>query len=486
MIAWNDAFLAEYDSAWGLAQKLSWFNVTSPNVLLQETLGFRQRPIDPGDETIRDFISGDWLPPRDESLGPLRLRGSADVPAALSARCGVATLGARAVDLLSSKVRICPVCIRSGYHSIVHQLEGLLRCPIHAIKLTAQCPHCRHSLGVFGLRSTPDGFLCSACKHSLLDEAVLRASGERMRQQQRGAIAPIVQWLEDLDDMIVAWPRGISLVRAAQHPNEALTNAQAHLWCLTRVRPCPGSESNIAGPLAGICVKHVSPAEDAVGSLDPDALQAKRHAVYAMIESEISEMRRQCAAHRQCLTDANSLLSTYSDYGGSSVRMHPTLCPVGQGFYIWRRRLTAYRKVLESSSNLGWTGDFFESIRFLKEDIRSAFYSCVQSSAFFKIWMRSDVELNRHYLHQWCDADRDPWVCALPMSDVFREEVDLAGSDYYAVSLNDPDLLTDIDCDRGAAMQEHMARMRELSERRWAGIEGVRTQLSCRLANAKC
>lgn len=40
------------------------------------------------------------------------------------------------------KVRVCPICIKIGYHSYLHQFTLISKCPFHSVELISGCPSC--------------------------------------------------------------------------------------------------------------------------------------------------------------------------------------------------------------------------------------------------------------------------------------------------------------------------------------------------------
>lgn len=40
------------------------------------------------------------------------------------------------------KVRLCPLCIKNGYHSYLHQFTLISKCPFHSVELINGCPSC--------------------------------------------------------------------------------------------------------------------------------------------------------------------------------------------------------------------------------------------------------------------------------------------------------------------------------------------------------
>jgi TniQ len=67
----------------------------------------------------------------------------------------------------SPYLRFCPPCLRRSYHSVIHQLEPLLHCPVHGCWLQVECPHCAQTTPYrLNARVLDAPFRCSIChKH---------------------------------------------------------------------------------------------------------------------------------------------------------------------------------------------------------------------------------------------------------------------------------------------------------------------------------
>lgn len=65
----------------------------------------------------------------------------------------------------SQQLRICPVCLESGYHSYWFQLNDLICCPIHGCLLHSQCNSCGVLLPSYSFSKElfRDPFFCSSC-----------------------------------------------------------------------------------------------------------------------------------------------------------------------------------------------------------------------------------------------------------------------------------------------------------------------------------
>lgn len=65
----------------------------------------------------------------------------------------------------SQQLKICPVCLESGYHSYWFQLNDLICCPIHGCLLQSQCNTCGVLLPSYSFSRElfRDPFFCSSC-----------------------------------------------------------------------------------------------------------------------------------------------------------------------------------------------------------------------------------------------------------------------------------------------------------------------------------
>lgn len=66
-----------------------------------------------------------------------------------------------------SRLRLCPECIKIGYHSIFHQFSLLSRCPFHNLSLVEGCPKCDREIYYrLSDQNTKEPFRCK-CGHLL-------------------------------------------------------------------------------------------------------------------------------------------------------------------------------------------------------------------------------------------------------------------------------------------------------------------------------
>lgn len=70
--------------------------------------------------------------------------------------------------LFSSTLRICPLCLESGYHSFWFQCVALPLCPVHAAPLTSCCQSCGCALpDVIDACNTSNPYYCQVCRSSI-------------------------------------------------------------------------------------------------------------------------------------------------------------------------------------------------------------------------------------------------------------------------------------------------------------------------------
>lgn len=71
--------------------------------------------------------------------------------------------------LMSESLRRCPVCVRRGYHFILHQIRALGTCPLHHVPLREHCSRCAAHLAYeLGSSKVQGPITCPGCAAPLL------------------------------------------------------------------------------------------------------------------------------------------------------------------------------------------------------------------------------------------------------------------------------------------------------------------------------
>ncbi|WCM90616.1 hypothetical protein [Acidovorax sp. NCPPB 3576] len=108
-----------------------------------------------------------------------------------------------------AKVRYCPECMRVGFQSVVHQIDGLNTCPLHGSALLDTCQDCGHPMPPYAVtRATLDTPLCCSRCGSPFSKAweadALRACREAPFDERPFAMTH--SWLRRLGGLAIEWP----------------------------------------------------------------------------------------------------------------------------------------------------------------------------------------------------------------------------------------------------------------------------------------
>ncbi|MEB2493832.1 hypothetical protein SOP93_22125 [Peribacillus frigoritolerans] len=93
-------------------------------------------------------------------------------------------------------LKLCPECIKIGYHSIFHQFSLIHRCPFHNVSLVEGCPKCKRKMSYhLSDKDTMEPFRCK-CGHllfSLKNGQRYPSSWEKMNLQNQSK--PLKYWI---------------------------------------------------------------------------------------------------------------------------------------------------------------------------------------------------------------------------------------------------------------------------------------------------
>lgn len=451
MIAWHDAFGGTFESAWALTQKIAWLNrANSPELF--RAVGFKHALQYP-EEGVRTFVHGDWLKERCKSAdidANTPIRDLADVPRALYSRTGASLLGRLASHCLSNRLRVCPLCIRRGYHSIVHQIAGLIGCPLHEVPLTSTCPACGLSLGDFGLRRHIFPFSCARCGAPLLEGDELFYFPETWREAESLTIGKLVAHLRSFTQIWLDWPsaRYMPFFRlAGKGPVCPVTNAEANLWALHQISPLPVPRALLCPEPAGLVITPRSvPVALAEREYKYDRGQKAEllQCVDLMVTAAQEKVACITRGHQGCIRAADYLLSMRRICRDAWLCHDPQLCPIAQGHYLWLARV--YRHVCEmrECSDTSWIERYrIDTLPRLPTALMSSFFACVTGIVLMLDSVERKDRAMRDNSDAWTYAEDYAW---LPdWTDTMPEYASTCVT--YDVKLYDPELVAAASCD---------------------------------------
>lgn len=111
--------------------------------------------------------------------------------------------------LFSAPFRFCVPCLREGYHSVLHQLTLVDRCPIHNEELVTSCVHCGSLAECVErqLSCHASGYLCNSCEAPLCGDVprleVYDPSCDNFQKMEL-QLSPWTRWLARCQQRL--WP----------------------------------------------------------------------------------------------------------------------------------------------------------------------------------------------------------------------------------------------------------------------------------------
>lgn len=140
---WPNSYWRPAESAWLTAHKFGFLNGIDGRVL-----GRVLASVDPsGEQLPRSAPVRLFNRIAEERQYGKRPCGRHDV---LRAHTLDELFGSHRRAICAPYVRFCPVCMESWFHSSIHQLEGLQKCPLHGVDLVSSCPGCGRKIFLDG------------------------------------------------------------------------------------------------------------------------------------------------------------------------------------------------------------------------------------------------------------------------------------------------------------------------------------------------
>lgn len=403
MISWAACFSEPYESAWCAAQKLAWLSASDAPDALSAVVG-RMVRASPSPK-VRNFNDlGWWKNLLDDSDAKASADGRVSAWRAVLAGGSEVVLGPGANALCAPALRVCPICIATGYHSVVHQLEGLLRCPIHGNPLVTGCSRCGDPLGPYTVLRQ-DGFHCDHCGASLLRGGNLAIPAKQVIADEGRAIAPLVEWVRRaLPQIRPASPRNLVYGRWEGEHLLSVSWRVARLALLTQVEPCPlGADYFDPGvPELRVRVKGLQAKAAPI-----DAKSAVALATHTVAKVEHWLRGEVLRDHYACFACVGQYL--WGDR--EQLAMRPQLCRLAYAFGLWKARTTSW---------LGWIRDIErENNSVVAIDRRSLLRRLVSAYFFALNGIELMSEMCIHGNRDACDAalesgclerEYDPWL----------------------------------------------------------------------------
>lgn len=160
---WSVDWIQPYESAWGIIEKIKYANcISNAEFLIHFAKDYKPYK-------HNSYWDLSWID-SERFISKMNFDVDRCNQETLKNILGILVFQKNSFDLLyRENLTYCPVCIKTGYHSIFHQLLLFKVCPIHDIELTSKCPKCgRSSLYQLDYGSETNIFKC-CCGYSFVD-----------------------------------------------------------------------------------------------------------------------------------------------------------------------------------------------------------------------------------------------------------------------------------------------------------------------------
>ncbi len=319
-LTWSPGHILPFESAWMVCAKAMAINHLKWSEL-KRLIAISRSQLD---SRINPFISGRWVDIDKFS----RLLGE---PYEMIESSFLSVLGFP--ESLAYRVGIshCPECASLGYHCSLFNIQALLRCPWHDVRLTNCCVQCARTVQSFLLRGGSDQLTCPACGIRIVDPADPLARDEMTAQRLQEAFTRcthLVKWWRDVRDYE---PCANELFGSALCSNDELdilpTKLHLRIGCLQKVALPPEFQWLSAYATPGDVIAWADPVEPETG--DKVSKQDSRMRCYRSVRRKI--FRKFVRPHRRCL----AILCSMSRCAWTCLE-RDYACTVCVAYFAWR------------------------------------------------------------------------------------------------------------------------------------------------------
>lgn len=469
MIAWASDFAAGYDSPWSLIQKLSWLNCT-PAADILKAAGIVIAPSSRSALVKRRCDEVDWLGPRSAStesgLTTQAHRFVLDVKANFAR-----SEFSRPLPIpLHAGLRLCPICIRAGYHSVAHQLVGLARCPFHGAQLTSVCPKCSRWLPEYAVGDIWPAYSCPGCHGSWLANADrLPRVPPEWKVHEAKTIGTVVKWARELSQVTI---QGLDALREGWWFRTSTTDdtakvayPEARIWVFHDLCPFPLGAAYLGQRPLGLVLRpsrgcrrmqrwnHASPAT-------PHRDSPER--AFAVVRHYLAQ--RRLVAHQQCIADAQKALVRTRMQGEDVFEFNRDICPVGYAYVLWCARLDNYVRWFRKVPIWEWGRISLRPAQQLSLELPllNSFVGSLHQTVLLQALVKNHDSFSRGVASGVLYSDYDSWLPDPLLAG--RNNIPAVNAAQVAIALEPADGLSELRCDHGRAMAAWERKQDELAE----------------------
>jgi hypothetical protein len=236
-------------------------------------------------------------------------------------------------------MRFCATCFADGFHSVLHQITGVAKCPIHGRPFQNTCTHCGCLTDALELASVSHPFQCTHCKRALagvLDPCRWIVT-EAKRRAIRRAWRPVSEWLTKLNairfsENYYEAPLG----QFAQiEPDDVDEAACFHV--ARRIVPLDFPAQWLSAELRPLQYRGVRGLSDAPAGASDSPIAGRPRDKLRILRSIARHLRRRrLRDHRLCIAAARRSQSLLACRDLSQIEQHTDTCPVAGAYVRWQ------------------------------------------------------------------------------------------------------------------------------------------------------
>jgi len=443
VFSWHANFLSDWESPWGACHKAAWLNVTSLAGVVR-TMAGDPMPFPRIRQLVSPIGGAGW----DEARPFTPASGAGQALSAFVDQFGPASTVGGWTEVVRNGLigmpRFCTRCLSSGFHSVIHQLAGLDKCPMHGVRLRTSCPACGQAFGD-PARLHAQGFACAHCRVQVLRDADDLLPSERTKNHRRDVFGGVAAWAESVFARVAPGLEHIAFDLCAEgHASKRVASFAEAILPLLATRTAPPFDSKfLKASLPQLAMTDEAADQGTENTLTMDVLEEEIETARLVILKDLGE-------HRACFDGARLLLAAPSPEPCHS-NWHGNLCVRAFAVKLWSMRTFEFKRAYRQIKLGTVLAGLRTSLTDLRQDLMSSYHYGMRAIALRRAELKAGVSIANWSV---IDMTYDPWLTP-------GQSLSALGLQYQAA----PDL-GEYFCDHGAAAEEYENYIHQMWERR--------------------
>jgi hypothetical protein len=190
-LTWNPSWINPFESGWSIFEKIKYSNVATSRDLVHE-FGIKNTSGRINRQSHSLFTLEEFN--LEYLTQSLEFNVSEHLKCYLNKMIGIFPKNLHTKCLIRSELTYCEECLSMGFHSLLHQLSLLHKCPFHLNELMSSCNNCGYKLDFRTLKHTNiGGFQCN-CSQPITELKFTSLSQWRLELSIKDEL--LLEWLE--------------------------------------------------------------------------------------------------------------------------------------------------------------------------------------------------------------------------------------------------------------------------------------------------